>query len=735
MIAAMADRAERAPAAGGADHFSRRLVRASLQVDWSASTSLAGVRAALGVMVPLVVAVAVGDPSAGVAMAGGGLPTGTASISGTAAPPLRTMLVTTAGMGLAAFAGSASGSNPWIHVPLLAAWAFAAGLLVAVGPAAGLVGTQSMIALVVFGRFGQPVAGAASLAGFVLLGGASHVVLATLVRVAPGMSSRRLPVARAFRSLARLAREGPGASLAAGDAIDEARRFLDSPAVWSWPGEEVLRGMVTEAERVRLLLLGLAAGRRVGAPATVATAAAPVLDGIADALEGGDAAAASSARAHLEALAAAVPRGTAAAREAALAGQLRAVTAMLTRLHGHGRPGLGHLPRAPRLDPAGGLRLLEANLALSSTALRHAVRLAVVVPAASVIALHTPLQRGYWVALTVVIVLKPDFTSTMSRGVARLGGTCAGVVLASLITATLHPSGAALVVVVGVLAWAGFSTFRASYALYSLFLTAVVVFLLGVVTPNPSSIAPDRLVDTLVGGALALAAYAVWPTWTKRDARDALGDLAARVRGYLAEVVELRAREAPASPSASEVRRLQATARSLRLARSNAEASVGRSLGEPPARRIDAAWARGTLAALRRIALATHALAGELLVPAGAPAAQLGRSGWRGSAGNDPVVPGAGAGGRPELAELGRLALDAIGQLELAIREPGRPASPAPALRAAHGRLAAALAHRPGAPEGPGAPDGPATALLADADELVDAINSAGFELGAWMAA
>ena len=64
---------------------------------------------------------------------------------------------------------------------------------------------------------------------------------------------------------------------------------------------------------------------------------------------------------------------------------------------------------------------------------RHAVRLAVTLAAAGVLADVLPIQRGYWITLTAALVLRPDFTTTFSRGVARIAGTIVGVVAATAI--------------------------------------------------------------------------------------------------------------------------------------------------------------------------------------------------------------------------------------------------------------------------------------------------------------
>ena len=71
------------------------------------------------------------------------------------------------------------------------------------------------------------------------------------------------------------------------------------------------------------------------------------------------------------------------------------------------------------------------------SALIFAVRLMACVGVAGVITEVLPLARSYWVILTVVIVLKPDFGSVLVRAVQRGIGTVLGAVLGAAILAVV----------------------------------------------------------------------------------------------------------------------------------------------------------------------------------------------------------------------------------------------------------------------------------------------------------
>ena len=85
-------------------------------------------------------------------------------------------------------------------------------------------------------------------------------------------------------------------------------------------------------------------------------------------------------------------------------------------------------------------RTMRANLSPASEAGRHALRLAVTAGLAEALVQAAGLFEGRWAVLTVFLVLKPDYSSTMSRSLQRAVGTAAGAVLAAVISQFTHPA-------------------------------------------------------------------------------------------------------------------------------------------------------------------------------------------------------------------------------------------------------------------------------------------------------
>jgi uncharacterized membrane protein YccC len=123
-----------------------------------------------------------------------------------------------------------------------------------------------------------------------------------------------------------------------------------------------------------------------------------------------------------------------------------------------------------------------------------------------------PLQRSYWVVLTVAVVVKPDNGSVFARALQRGIGTIVGVVLGAVILAAV-PYGPWLLVPIAVLA-AGQPYGRVrNFGLGATFMTPLVVLLIDLLAPIGWRLPEERLVDTLLGCAIVLlVGYVTWPS-------------------------------------------------------------------------------------------------------------------------------------------------------------------------------------------------------------------------------
>ena len=140
------------------------------------------------------------------------------------------------------------------------------------------------------------------------------------------------------------------------------------------------------------------------------------------------------------------------------------------------------------------------------------IRLMVCVGVAAVASEVLPLQRSYWVVLTVAVVVKPDNGSVFVRALQRGIGTIVGVVLGAVILGAV-PYGPWLLFPIAVLA-AGqpYGRLR-NFGLAATFMTPLVVLLIDLLAPASWRLPEQRLVDTLLGCAIVLlVGYVSWPS-------------------------------------------------------------------------------------------------------------------------------------------------------------------------------------------------------------------------------
>jgi len=144
------------------------------------------------------------------------------------------------------------------------------------------------------------------------------------------------------------------------------------------------------------------------------------------------------------------------------------------------------------------------------------------------------LERGYWLPLTMLVVLQPEYGATRMRAGQRVLGTLAGSVLASILLWLALPP-AVLMTAMGVTI-AGFSFWlKRNYAVAVFFITLFVVLITEISTHVSVAFTLERLAATAAGGILALiAALLFWPVWERQRLPKLLAHALRENRDYLA---------------------------------------------------------------------------------------------------------------------------------------------------------------------------------------------------------
>ncbi len=582
---------------------------------WGATAPWRAARVALGTIVPLAIGWASGRIDYGAYAALGALPAGFASFQGETRSRLAVVAVASLGMAASTFVGATTAAiAPWVLVPVVMVWGYVSGLAVALGRWSSVAILQWSVALLIAVGLPAGPGEAAVRAGLVLAGGLFQALLVAATWTVRRGARERTAVAASYRMLAgyasglALGRSGPPPPIAfpAGTTLDDANPLLPTAA------RLMFLDLLEEAERIRASLAALAAHTTdVGQIRGLIADAANALDRIADVLSAPRRERVARVRdlsAQVAELAVAAGASWRWAGEAFL-GQLRAVVRILARLEAVPvRPSADIRVTGPsswltELGGAAALNTLRAHVTTSTEPGRHALRLAVAAGLAEAMAQAIGLSQGHWIALTVFFVLKPDYSSTLYHSAQRAVGTLLGAGLGAAAAHLGHLTQGGLVAMAGIGVAAAYALFEVNYLLFSVFLTVFVVVLLDVLGIPAIPTAEARLVNTAIGGVLALLAYLAWPTWEHATAQEKFARLFEAHTEYtlalLKQVVH------PGSIDAARLRALQAAAR---RARSDAEASTARLSDEPSRAPLTPEVAHAVTAALARFALASLSL-------------------------------------------------------------------------------------------------------------------------------
>ena len=158
-----------------------------------------------------------------------------------------------------------------------------------------------------------------------------------------------------------------------------------------------------------------------------------------------------------------------------------------------------------RPQAAGALAALRANLSPSSLWFRYALRFSVAVGVGLAVGRFLGLDKGYWVLITIAVVVKPQLSLSTTSTVHRVAGTLLGALLGILLIIAL-PSAWGLIAALFVLAVIGISLARVNYGLAVVFITPMVLVLLNVADPGDWQVADIRVVNTLLGATIGLLA-------------------------------------------------------------------------------------------------------------------------------------------------------------------------------------------------------------------------------------
>lgn len=412
--------------------------------------------------------------------------------------PLRSLLrqsaLTVAGLVSVAFAASIL-SGTWWTVPLLAAVAFLHGASTSAGPIPRAVGIGALAMGVIFaGVDADPLEATMWLA----VGAIAQVLSAILLWKRERGLAIRILLANAVRSTERIARGEHATGVDSNAASAQIDVALDTIASSGIPNQDAATRVARAINDVRRNLIawlelerpGL--GQRLGVSARLRTCIQELSE-------------------------APGPRRP---EPRTVSSRMWPVGNYLAMTIGELQAAISRLPQPdPQPRPVGtvsdwsGLRAMR----IGSPQFLHGLRMALALAIAQSLAVVLPLDHSFWIPLTCVFVVKPDWSFTVVRSVARLGGNVLAVLVVPAVTFVLGYQGPANAIAAFVISAIAFRYFSGNYVLGSFGIAGTILLLDALLNHDPR-LYLDRVIATAIGAIVAVGVSALIPSWRSGQA-------------------------------------------------------------------------------------------------------------------------------------------------------------------------------------------------------------------------
>ncbi|MCA9834506.1 MAG: FUSC family protein [Thermomicrobiales bacterium] len=554
-------------------------------------------RNAIGVMLPLIIASVLGNPTAALIAGIGTLNVCMSDRPGLDVTKAPRMFWTVIGATIAVFFGCLLGWHVSLVIIAATIFALIVGLLSAYGPGMLQSGATMIIALLVASNRPHDLPGALGTAGIVLAAGIVQTLLSLSAAPAPARNPDDHALDRIFRELAAYIRspETRG-EVPAAMAITQATALQQAFALYRSPADRAPFLLCIHRLQSELMALADATEPLVAQNPGQYDAWQAVRRSLSDTLE----VLGAFLLGHVEAdeVDTAIRRARAATttlgngwsegddRQRGSWDELTNV--LIRRLEeterladqqrdkriGGVHPGaiIGAMRERARAT----LQLIRLNIRARSPMARHAVRLAACVALAGILANLLQIPFWYWSPVTVVVVLRPYYGDTLNRMTGAWLGTFGGLVLGTVLAIVLPRQIWLEILVIGILVYLQRLYGASNIAFGMGMVAAYIVSLLQLAHVSAQDAFVDRALNVALGGAIAGVAFVLWPTWEQLQLRDLMAECIDRFRDSFNLGMPASIGDIPLNLPLLTQRRTIA-----RVARASAEDAIRRTVQEP----------------------------------------------------------------------------------------------------------------------------------------------------------
>lgn len=158
-------------------------------------------------------------------------------------------------------------------------------------------------------------------------------------------------------------------------------------------------------------------------------------------------------------------------------------------------------------------KTLLSNLRLDSPVFRFALRVSMAISVGLLIGHWLPYAaHSYWIVLTIVIILRPTFSMTRQRRADRIIGTIIGCVVTAIVIRFVHSNIVLMAILfLSIVATPTFIYLRYRYT--AIAVSLMILLQMHLVAPSNPNLVSERLIDTLIGAAVATVFSFVLANW------------------------------------------------------------------------------------------------------------------------------------------------------------------------------------------------------------------------------
>lgn len=190
------------------------------------------------------------------------------------------------------------------------------------------------------------------------------------------------------------------------------------------------------------------------------------------------------------------------------------------------------------------LGVILDNLRWRSPAFRYSLRITMAVAVGLWLGDRLPYaSHSYWILLTIVVILKPNYSLTKQRYNDRLIGTLIGCLISVVVLRVVtDPLALLAVLYVALVASSAFSTIKYRYT--AIAACVQVLIQINLLMPGSQTVVGERLIDTVIGGVIASIFSFVLPSWEYRAIPKLVENVLQANRRYIAATRDLLLRRA-----------------------------------------------------------------------------------------------------------------------------------------------------------------------------------------------